>query len=248
MTPNLNDPDPTDNDDSPTPALAASADLLAAAIADASSASAAQPDDPDALLALLDNPDAPQREQAFTLYCHGFRSTTIGNALRVHPRTVRRWLGDMRRLIAAESRTDRAAELLRAIESHRAIVSAAWEAYEHERELEREILSGQLDHIRRRVRRSSGSRSAAAPTAGPRDTPDRDDTVLEELERPRVPHQSARYLSVALAAEREIGRLQGLYDQIQRDRPPVHVHISMDPTGSNIDAPLISAQNDHLPA
>lgn len=209
------------------------------------------PNDPDAFLAMLDNPHASLREQAFTLYCHGFRSAAIAAAIGVNPRTIRRWLSDMRTLIAAEARADRAAELLRAIESHRAIAGAAWEAYEHERQLERQILSGELDHIRRRARHvgaHAGGRPRIHPPIYPPvpsspdpafDTPDSTDatgaeeTVLEEIERPALPRQGARFLVVALAAQREVARLQGLYDHLQRERPPVHVLITEETTDEN---------------
>lgn len=227
----------------PIAASKENASLLSVALAVAGS-TPAPPAGPDALLALLDNPDAPRREQAFTLYCHGFRSTAIAGALGVHTRTVQRWLGDMRQLIAAESRTDHAAELLRAIQSHLTIASAAWDAYEHERDLERQVLSGELDHIRRRVRHTGRTRihPSSAPAGSALDLPPGDEeTVLEEVDRPRIPRQGARFLAVALAAQREVARLQGLYDQIQRERPPINIHVSMNADGEDSHHPDASA-------
>ncbi|HEY7851063.1 MAG TPA: hypothetical protein VIC27_13410, partial [Ktedonobacterales bacterium] len=39
--------------------------------------------------------------------------------------------------------------------------------------------------------------------------------ALEEYERPRRSAQGARYLAVALAAQREVARLQGLYARLE---------------------------------
>lgn len=55
--------------------------------------------------------------------------------------------------------------------------------------------------------------------------------VLEEYERPRHTSQGARYLAVALAAQREVARLQGLYERIERALPGVHIILSRRPAG-----------------
>jgi len=71
-------------------------------------------------------------ERAFALYCQGRRTGLIAAELAVSPSTVRRWVRERLRLLASEERAEHAHHLLRAIESQRAIASAAWIAYERE--------------------------------------------------------------------------------------------------------------------
>ena len=68
------------------------------------------------------------------------------------------------------------AQLIRAIESQRAIAQAAWEAYERERVVEDAILRGELDRVRRRAIRApqaddpptlaGGAATRISPSAG----------------------------------------------------------------------------------
>ena len=54
-------------------------------------------------------------------------------------------------------------QLARAVEAQRAIASAAWDAYRAEREVERALLQGELDRVRRRtVRATRAHRESAA--------------------------------------------------------------------------------------
>lgn len=153
-------------------------------------------------------------------------------------------------------RAERAEHLLRAIESQRAIASAAWEAYEREGELERALLRGDLDRVRRRKLRARGparqptdaaairqlslglaaaagdcrdgeaSGSGGVPHAAPTEG-----TLTEEYERPRHTSQGARYLAIALAAQREVSRLQGLYERVAQEPRPVHILVTRRPDG-----------------
>ena len=77
-----------------------------------------------------------REERAFTLYCQGMRVTEIALTLAASETTIRRWLRARLETLAHEERAERAEQLLRAIESQRAIASAAWRAYERERAAE----------------------------------------------------------------------------------------------------------------
>ena len=123
-----------------------------------------------------------REERAFTLYCQGMRVTEIALTLAASETTIRRWLRARLETLAHEERAERAEQLLRAIESQRAIASAAWRAYERER-------------------------------------------AAEEPDR----HEGARYLSIALAAQREVARLQGLYYRIGREPAPVSITLTRRP-------------------
>ncbi|MFI5274535.1 MAG: hypothetical protein ACHQ4H_16005, partial [Ktedonobacterales bacterium] len=144
--------------------------------------------------------------------------------------------------------------LQRAIESHRAIAVAAWEAYEQERQTERDILAGKYDHIRRRTlrrvrgRRPPGAGETAGETAGEMtgDAADErtaasvaDDALAEEYERPRHTSQAARYLAIALNAQREVAHLQGLCGEVEEPLPPAQIIIARRPNGpENIPPPF----------
>lgn len=130
----------------------------------------------------LDAQEHSREERAFTLYCQGMRVAEIAMTLAVSETTIRRWLHARLETLAQEERAERAEQLLRAIESQRSIASAAWRAYERERN---------------------------------EDEPDR--------------HEGARYLSIALAAQREVARLQGLYYRIGREPSPVDITLTRRP-------------------
>ena len=136
-----------------------------------------------------------REERAFTLYCQGMRVTEIALTLAASETTIRRWLRARLETLAYEERAERAEQLLRAIESQRAIASAAWRAYERER-------------------------------------------AAEEPDR----HEGARYLSIALAAQREVARLQGLYYRIGREPAPVEITLTRRP--DTPDAPDTSESPD----
>ncbi len=198
---------------------------------------------------LPDEVELSRQEQAFTLYCQGERTAAIAARLGVSPRTVRGWLTRARARIAGDREHDHRERLLRAIESHRAIAGAAWEAYQQERQLERDLLTGKYDHIRRRsVRRVRGREGrggrmrdvdadAAGDERGGGEECD-DDTLVEEYARPRHTSQAARFLAVALNAQREVARLEGLYRQVVEPLPPAQIIITRRPDGpENIPPP-----------
>lgn len=203
--------------------------------------------DPPVLAAPADA-EMSRQELAFTLYCQGERTAAIATRLGVTPRTVRNWLAAARAWIARDREQDSRERLLRAIESHRAIASSAWEAYQQERQLERDLLAGKYDHIRRRsVRRvrgrdgRDGHRDHALSSDSTPDTAPPgcdDDTLVEEYDRPRHTSQASRFLAVALNAQREVARLEGLYRQVVEPLPPAQIIITRRPDGpENIPPP-----------
>lgn len=171
------------------------------------------------------------RERALTLYCEGQRVSEIGAALGVSESTIRRWLKASLEALADETRARHAVQLARAVEAQRAIASAAWDAYRAEREVERALLQGELDRVRRRtVRATHAHRERETDAVSEVKSSEADEgTFVEEYERPRHTSQGARYLGVALAAQREVARLQGLYERIGTEMPEVHITLSRRP-------------------
>src|SRR5262249_44972142 len=159
--------------------------------------------------------------------------------------TVRRWLRRRFDGLAREARDEHASALLRAIESQREIARAAWEAFENERAVEAAALRGELDRVKRRaVRRTGGSRRGRARAVEANvhahqvadqghvdEDADGEEVVLEEYERPRLPAQGSRYLGLAMSAQREIARLQGLYDEIAQQPGQISITITRRPDG-----------------
>ncbi|HET9110537.1 MAG TPA: helix-turn-helix domain-containing protein, partial [Ktedonobacterales bacterium] len=109
----------------------------------------------------LDAPPEDERgRHAVALYLQGRRVAEVAAALEVSETTVRRWARRALTSLAADERAERATQLQRAIESQRAVASAAWEAYERERQLDEALLRGELDHVRRRAIRGQRTTSA----------------------------------------------------------------------------------------
>ncbi|HEU0025533.1 MAG TPA: helix-turn-helix domain-containing protein [Ktedonobacterales bacterium] len=177
--------------------------------------------------------DAERVERALALYLHGRPVAEIAAELAISPSTVRRWAREALRALADDDRAERAAQLQRAIESQRAVASAAWEAYERERALDEALLRGDLDRVRRRAIR--GSRRAKAPRQPTTalEPPDEDCPPLaeEEYERPKRSTQGPRYLELALAAQREVARLQGLYRKLEASGSNVRLTLTRRPNG-----------------
>ena len=163
---------------------------------------------------------AGDERRAVMLYSRGARREEIAAALGVTPETLRALLRRWRRRLQQEQRAEQPYQSLLAVESVRAICAAAWTAFEREREIERATLNGELDHVKRRVARAAPAPKGESAT---------EETLLEEFERPRLTNQGPRYLSVALAAQREIARLLGLYDEAGKDREPVEILITRNP-------------------
>lgn len=189
-------------------------------------------------------PLAARQERALALLCQGLRPPAIAALLGTTPGTVRRWLRKRFEGIQREAREEHATALLRAIEAQREIARAAWEAFEHERSVEAAVLRGELDRVKRRaVRRTGRQRPGRAIDVRP-DQPDRadgegpgaepdagDELLVEEFERPRLPAQGARYLALAQSAEREMARLQGLYDELAEPSGQISITITRRPEG-----------------
>jgi len=214
--------------------------------------------DPFPTFDILTDPAATLQERAVVMSTRGMRSSQIALALGVPPRTVRHWLARFRKHMAAERQAELAESLDRAIESYRAILVAAWDSYESERRIERAILTGQLDRTRRRRIIQTPRHSRRTGGLGPNDLSDLDttpdagasETILEETETPRRTNHGARYLSIALAAQREITRLQGLYD---RDRqPPADIRLTVVERPATPDdqppSPISGSPTSGLPA
>ena len=183
--------------------------------------------------------------RAIALYLQGRRVAEVAAELVVSETSVRRWTRDALSALAAEERAERAGQLERAIASQRAVASAAWEAYERERKLDEALLRGELDHVRRRAIRGRHSTSAS----GAADATDGDPCpplAMEEYERPKRSAQGPRYLGVALAAQREVARLQGLFARLEGAERDVRITISRRPDGPENHPP--AAQPASSPA
>ena len=185
-------------------------------------------EDRDERAALADE----RARRAVTLYLQGRRVVEVAAELAVSETTVRRWTRRALDTLAGDELAARANQLAAAIEGQRAVAAAAWEAYEHERQLDEALLRGELDRVRRRAIRGPRTRGAAAG-----DEDDCPPLALEEYERPKRTAQGARYLSVALAAQREVARLQGLYARLEQADRDVRITISRRPAGPENRAP-----------
>ena len=167
-------------------------------------------------------PAQSDEERAFALYARGLRREEIAATLGVSPADLRTLLRQAMRRVNDDAQAERPLRGPLAIESVRAIYAAAWAGFERDRELERAIHNGELDHIKRRVTRDPHAK-------GPEAENGQGEILLEEFERPRVASQGPRYLTVALAAQRELARLLGLYDEAGKDREPVEILITRNP-------------------
>ena len=190
-------------------------------------------------------------ERALDHYLRGQRPAAIAEELSVSASTVRRWIRAALDERAKEGHTGRAALLTQSIESQRAIASAAWKAYERERELDDALLRGELDHVRRRALRTR-RRGGASYLPTTLETSDvtldasgADDDcppVAEEVyERPKRSVQGVSYLKLALAAQREVARLQGLYDKLEASVGEVRFTIIERPAGEENQPPALPA-------
>lgn len=180
--------------------------------------------------------DEERIDRALTMYLRGHRAGEIAVELGVSVSTVRRWTHDALATLADEARASHAIALEQAIAFQRAIASAAWEAYERERALDEALLRGDLDRIRRRAVRKPRRRPSTAPNNAVGDAaqetpvhPDCTplaDEAEEEYERPKRSTQGPSYLRLALAAQREVARLQGLYTRLEVSAPDVRITVT----------------------
>jgi hypothetical protein len=180
-------------------------------------------------------------QRALTSYLQGRRIAEVADSLSVCETTARRWIRQGLATLAADERAAQVTQLQRAIESQRAVASAAWEAYERERQLDEALLRGELDAVRRRAirgpRRVSGARGSGQGDARSGDDADCPPIAIEEYQRPKRSTQGARYLALALAAQREVARLQGLYARLEQPERAVSITISRRPDGPENVAP-----------
>lgn len=183
--------------------------------------------------------------RAVTRYLQGQRVVEVAAELAVSETTARRWIRQALATLATDERAAQATQLQRAIESQRAVASAAWDAYERERQLDEALLRGELDSVRRRAIRGPRLPNPRGDMAG--DDGDCPPVAVEEYQRPRRSTQGARYLAVALAAQREVARLQGLYARLEQPERAVSITISRRPEGLEHAAPA-SAIEDARPA
>lgn len=189
-----------------------------------------QQSQPAARETCADAPEGDRARRAVTLYLQGRRAGDVAAELGVSESTVRRWALRALDSLASDERMERAALLQRSIEAQRAVASAAWEAYERERQLDEALLRGELDHVRRRAIR--GPRAGGAHAED-----DCTPLALEDYERPKRTTQGARYLTLALAAQREVARLQGLYARLEPTERDMRITISRRPDGPENSAP-----------
>ncbi|HZC04179.1 MAG TPA: hypothetical protein VE338_00920 [Ktedonobacterales bacterium] len=187
-------------------------------------------------------PRDERQERAAQMYLQGRRVAEVAAELVVSETTVRRWARQALATLAEEELAAQATRLQRAIESQRAVASAAWEAYERERQLDEALLRGELDHVRRRAIRGRRREPGVPASADDADCPP---LAMEEYERPRRSAQGPRYLAVALAAQREVARLQGLYARLEQpDRAAIRITISRRPEGPENQAPACVTDAD----
>jgi Homeodomain-like domain-containing protein len=196
-----------------------------------------------------------QAESALERYLRGQRPAAIAEELSVSASTVRRWIRVALAAQAAEvDHAGRAALLARAIESQRAIASAAWESYERERKLDDALLRGELDHVRRRALRTRRRGVVSYPPTAletgdfalPASGADDDcPPVAEEVyERPKRSIQGVNYLKLALAAQREVARLQGLYERLEASAGEARITVTRRPAGNENQPPAESAPDE----
>lgn len=184
---------------------------------------------------------------AVTRYLQGRRVTEVADSLAVSETTARRWIRRALAELAEDERAAQATQLQRAIEGQRAVASAAWEAYERERQLDEALLRGELDAVRRRAIRGPRRATGAQGDTSGGDDGDCPPIAIEEYQRPKRSTQGARYLALALTAQREVARLQGLYARLEQPERAVSITISRRPEGLEHAAPA-SAIEDARPA
>lgn len=167
--------------------------------------------------------DAERAHLALDRYLRGGRVRAIALDLGVSESTARRWIKATLGGLAAEERAARVEQLQSAIESQRALASEAWDGYERERKLDEALLRGELDFVRRRMLRRAPQTLHNPPDESVTALAEGDcPPVAEEVyERPRRANQAPAYLRLALAAQREMARLQHLYDRLET--PQTHV-------------------------
>ena len=139
-----------------------------------------QPDE-DVDVVAQDGERDERAQRALTRYLQGQRVAEVAAELAVSETTARRWIRQALTSLAADERAEQATQLQRAIESQRAVASAAWEAYERERQLDEALLRGELDTVRRRAMRG---RRLPATTGGGADD-DCPPIAIEEYQRPK---------------------------------------------------------------
>lgn len=181
-------------------------------------------------------------DRAFELFCRGRTPAEIARQLDVSWSTAARDIRSHLRRLDLDLSVSQRLRLARALAAQQAIARAAWARLEREAELEEAWLRGELDRVRRRILRPriGGAAERGQLPSGANDPPreaadgggdegggDRAGMVVaEEFITPRLYFHQAHLLSVVLAAEREIARLQGLYDLADVSGADVHVFVS----------------------
>lgn len=173
-----------------------------------------------------------QREgRAFELFCRGHSHAEIAHQLGVSRPTAARFIRGQLRRLDVDLGANQRLRLTRAIAAQQAIARAAWARLEREAALEEAWLRGELDRVRRRTlhRTASGApalRDQSALLAEEAAEAVGGAVIAEEYITPRIYFHQAHLLSVVLAAEREIARLQDLYDMTDITGSDVHVFVS----------------------
>jgi DNA-binding CsgD family transcriptional regulator len=196
-------------------------------------------------------------DRAFDLFCRGHTPTEIARHLDVSWSTAARDIRSHLRRLDLDLSVSQRLRLARAIGAQQAIARAAWARLEREAELEEAWLRGELDRVRRRILRSGtdGAAERGHLSSGASDplraAADRNDNagghdgdgivIAQEFITPRLYFHQAHLLSVVLAAEREIARLQGLYDLTDVSGAAVHVFVSRQQ--DDAERPWVTTEN-----
>ncbi|MGH2484515.1 MAG: hypothetical protein ACRDHE_00750, partial [Ktedonobacterales bacterium] len=159
-------------------------------------------------------PHPPElRERAFTLHCQFQSNAVIAATLRVPERTVRSWVSELLDETTKDLKEHRYDALREAVASQRAIAAAAWQAF---------TLS--FDHGRSRL--AEGRSSSPSPRKG-KGLGDED--TQPSGNEPTTIYRSARLLTVAFAAQREIAKLLRLYEDDVVPHVPIEILITRNP-------------------
>ncbi len=180
------------------------------------------------------SPEATLRERVFALHCQGLRSPAISEQLGVPERTIRAWLRSTLDRMADEAEGQRQQQLALAVAAQQSIASAAWEAFTRAAALEAQIVQAHQRELRR-AELSDDPRQSYPPEDSPNfdafwdsaPQPPAPAPAPRAPAPPRLPMAGARYLSLALTAQREIARLRGLFHYVPEpvEEGPTQLHI-----------------------
>lgn len=166
-------------------------------------------------------------DRAWALHCEGHKAPAIGERLGVSQRTVRSWIARVTKELAANRDATRAGRLALAVDRHLAVAAAAWDAFHRAEDLDRASLDDyRAAQAERRARALAPEPDWPRPEDFGLDPDTLDPAVKEEARRimasaaqatpstpprPKLDTLGARYLALALQAQRAVARLEGLH-------------------------------------